>query len=158
MCFLHSSLSLVVPATDHIAASIFRAVSGTIRLVFAAAQAVDTFVWFNELDKERPIQAFSTTGRTGIILSTIIITMEIVRANVKAACHLDISMGLAVVVGRLDKAMREDLDTGNNGDVTCAERNGAVFVLGDTTTWKGRQEEAEFDDGSDAYSLGCRHT
>jgi len=77
---------LVVVATDDSAASSFRLVGRTILLVLAAAQAVDIFIGLNELNKVRPVLAVSTTGSLGIILSTLVIFIEIVRVAINAAC------------------------------------------------------------------------
>lgn len=153
---LSLSSRLRVVATDDSAASIFRSVGRAIRLVLAAAQAEDLLIRLKQLNKVWVTEAFGTRRSIGIILSTFIMLGELVRVTINGASYLDISAFPSAVVGRLDKTFREDLGIGNGIDGFCAEGNGAVFILGDTTAWIGRQEEAETRVAFDGHCLGCR--
>jgi len=79
---------------------------------------------------------------------------EVVRVAINSASHLDISAFAPVVVGRLNEAIREDFGMRDGTDGFCAERNGAVLIVGDATAWLGRQEKTETGFGFDGDFLG----
>jgi len=152
-----SIVCLCVGAWNDGQATLVCRVGGTIRSHVAATNAIEAFVWFNELNEVPESKATGSTREFGTGHSTSIRGRERERIRVKCACHLRIGqIRRFIVVGRFHKARRQLLGIADLSSGTGTVGNGPFQAVGNVRAWSAWQEDTESFIFVDGQYLGGR--